>query len=116
MQFTCSKFRAPAIPRTKRGARAPVGGWHGACWAPAMAVVNGSRVLASLAAILGSFGCEQAAPISQLHGVVVHAETAGQPLAGVEVWRQGRVVGKTSATGSWTLQLEGSEGQRFELE
>lgn len=68
-------------------------------------------------AVLGALGCEQRPPISQVHGVVVQAETAGhQPLAGVEVWRQGRLVGKTSAAGSLTLQLAGEEGQRFELE
>jgi hypothetical protein len=82
-----------------------------------MAVVNGSRVLVGLMVVLGSTGCERAAPISQVHRVVVQAETAGhQPLAEVEVLRHGRVVGKTSATGSLTLHLEGSEGQRFELE
>jgi hypothetical protein len=91
--------------------------WHEPCWARGMAVVNEPRVLVSLMAVLGLSGCERGAPISQVHSVVVRAETAGrQPLADVEIWRKGRAVGKTRATGSLTLQLEGSEGQRFELE
>jgi hypothetical protein len=82
-----------------------------------MALVNWCPVLMSLVVVGGVSGCGRAAPISQAHSVVVQAETsAHEPLAGVEVWRQGSVVGKTNATGSLTLKLEGSEGQRFELE
>lgn len=82
-----------------------------------MLVVNTCRllVISSMAGWL--LGCARAEPISQAHTVVVHAETAGhQPLAGVEVWRQGKLIGKTSATGSLSLKLQGSEGQRFELD
>jgi hypothetical protein len=82
-----------------------------------MPIVNWCGLLMSVAALGVLPACERPAPISEMHGVIVQAETTGhQPLAGVEVWRQGRVVGKTSATGSLTLQLEGSEGQRLELE
>ncbi len=82
-----------------------------------MAVEKVPSVMVGLMAVWGLSGCEPAAPIARQHSVVVQAETGGhQPLAGVEVWRQGRFVGKTAASGSLTLQLEGSEGQRFELE
>jgi hypothetical protein len=62
-------------------------------------------------------GCEHPAPPSRAHGIVIQAETAGHaPLAGVELSRRGRLLGTTPASGSLALQLDGSEGERFELE
>lgn len=61
--------------------------------------------------------CQRAAPLTHTHGIVVRAETTGQaPLAGVELLTRGKNLGKTPASGSLTLQLAGSEGQRVELQ
>jgi hypothetical protein len=82
-----------------------------------MPVWNGSRVLASLLVVGALGGCERAAPMLQAHGVIVQARTTEhEPLSGVEVWQRGSVVGRTSAAGNLTLQLEGCEGQKLELE
>lgn len=82
-----------------------------------MQVTDACRVLLNLLIWGGVSGCERAAPIPQTHGLVIQAETAShEPLAGVEVWRRGSVLGRTNGSGSLALQLKGSEGQRFELE
>lgn len=82
-----------------------------------MAVSSWRCVLLSWVAVGGLVACQRAAPRPQLQGVVIRAEAAAhEPLGGVEVWRRGHLVGKTSATGSLTLQLAGNEGERVELE
>jgi hypothetical protein len=82
-----------------------------------MVAENPCCVVLTLLALGALTGCKRAAPASQVHGVIVQVQTAShEPLAGVEVWRRGSVVGKTSATGSLTLQLDGSDGQKVELE
>lgn len=61
--------------------------------------------------------CESSPPLTQAHRVTIQAENSENwPVAGVEVRRAGRVIGATRADGSLTLQLQGSEGERFELE
>jgi hypothetical protein len=71
----------------------------------------------SLLALGALSACERAAPVARTHGLVVQAETAAhEPLAGVEVWQRGSMLGTTSGSGSLALQLKGGEGQRVELE
>jgi hypothetical protein len=82
-----------------------------------MSVASWSRSLRCASALLGLVACQRAAPPSHTHGLVIQAETTGRaPLGGVEVSRHGDVLGKTAASGSLTLRLAGSEGQRLELE
>jgi hypothetical protein len=82
-----------------------------------MSVARLSRSLSGALAFVGLVGCQRAAPLSHTHSIVIQAETGGHtPLAGVEVSRHGRTLGTTTASGSLTLQLDGSEGQRLELQ
>jgi hypothetical protein len=82
-----------------------------------MALVRSYPFLVGALALVPLVACQRAAPLAHSHSIVIQAETAGHaPLAGVEVLRRGRSVGKTATSGSLTLQLDGGEGERFELE
>lgn len=81
-----------------------------------MSTVHGS-VWLGLVMLLGASACQRQAPLPHQHRIVIQAEnTAHAPLAEVAVMRRGTTLGKTDATGSLTLQLAGSEGERLELD
>jgi hypothetical protein len=82
-----------------------------------MSLARWSRSLLSSLAFSSLAACQHQAPVARTHGIVVQAETAGRtPLAGVEVARGSSTLGKTLASGSLSLELDGSEGERIELE